>query len=64
MHNRRYVKGLLAGGFLGAMVGVAYLLSKHEPSRKLLRRPEKQIKGSAERVWRGVAAGVSEMLQR
>lgn len=62
MNNRSYWSGLLAGGLMGAILGMA-ISSRQKPHRKLMMQPG-EIGDQARKVMNGISKGMGEMLRR
>jgi gas vesicle protein len=62
MNNRSYWSGLLAGGIMGAFVGLL-LASRSQPQRKLLLQSG-EMGARARKVWHGLSRSMGDMLRR
>ncbi len=62
MNSRGYWSGLLAGGIIGAFLGMLFV-SRNQPYRKLLTQ-DGEMGVRARKVWRGLSRGMGDMLRR
>lgn len=62
MNNRSYWSGLLAGGLMGAILGMA-VSSRQIPHRKLMINSG-EMGDRARKVMRGISRGMGDMLRR
>jgi hypothetical protein len=60
LSRQGYWNGLLAGGLVGALLGIIYA-SNHQPQRKLIISGDASDR--ARKVMRGISRGVGEMLR-
>ena len=62
VNNRSYWSGLLAGGLMGAILGMA-ISSRQKPPRKLMMQSG-EIGDQARKVMHGISKGMGDMLRR
>ncbi|MGD0153635.1 MAG: hypothetical protein ABSC17_07725 [Thermacetogeniaceae bacterium] len=62
MNNRSYWSGLLAGGLVGAILGMV-VSSRQMPHRKLMTNSG-EMSDRARKVMRGISRGMGGMLRR
>ncbi len=62
MNNRSYWSGLLAGGLMGAILGM--VVSSHQIPHRRLMMGSGEVGDRARKVMRGISRGMGDMLRR